>query len=222
MDDSGPEYDGAEPSKRHTPDQEAVVDLAKQAKQRGGVTRENAGTLVEWGKEVGFKEPGQVRGPEDHGDPLGDHIHIGGVDHDGTPILTTIAHEREGYLDVSRPEYEELARAKIGLIVHRGEIMPPSAEPYRLFGAFLDEDSLGANVGLDSALAKHVSIASPASVEEVIAAIRHAVFTLKDDALLQIVLQRWGAAPTLVAGVSPSSVLKKIADTLEQRRAAQQ
>jgi hypothetical protein len=137
-----------------------------------------------------------------------------------TPVLTTIAHEREGHLDLTSAEHEELSGAKTGLVVHRGEIMPAAAEPYRLFGAFLDEDSLDAQLSLDSALAKYLSIASPEHVEDVIAAIRQAVFALKEDAILRVVLQRWGAAPGLIAGTSPSSVLNKIADKLEQRKSS--
>jgi hypothetical protein len=68
-------------SERHTPDQEALVDLAKEAKNKGGVSEEEAKTLVDWGKEVGF--PGS-RGPEVHdGRPFGQkpHIHVGPVNH---------------------------------------------------------------------------------------------------------------------------------------------
>jgi len=68
-------------SERHTPDQEALVDLAKEAKNKGGVSEEEAKTLVDWGKEVGF--PGS-RGPEAHPDrPFGQnpHIHVGPVNH---------------------------------------------------------------------------------------------------------------------------------------------
>lgn len=75
---------GSPPSKRHTPDQQAVVDLAKDAeKRRGSVTNEEADTLVEWGKEVGFDEE-IARGPESHPDrKFGKykHIHIGPVNH---------------------------------------------------------------------------------------------------------------------------------------------
>jgi hypothetical protein len=72
-----------DPSKRFTPDQQAVVDLAKDAKQRGGVSAENADTLVKWGKEAGFGDG--ARGPENHGGASGDHIHVGPVNH--IPVL---------------------------------------------------------------------------------------------------------------------------------------
>jgi RHS repeat-associated protein len=76
-----PKYNGG----RFNGDQEAVVDLAKEAQQKGGVTKADAETLVKWGKEVGF---GDSRGPEDHGGDLGDHIHVGPVNH--IPVVTSI------------------------------------------------------------------------------------------------------------------------------------
>jgi hypothetical protein len=71
--------DAPSDSKRHTPDQEAVVDLAQDAKRQGGVTRQNADTLVDWGKEAGFGDAS--RGPEDHGGDSGEHIHVGPINH---------------------------------------------------------------------------------------------------------------------------------------------
>ena len=62
-----------------TPDQAALVDLAKQA-QRKGVSAEEAQTLRQWADEVGLPS----RGPEAHpGRPFGQypHIHIGPVNH---------------------------------------------------------------------------------------------------------------------------------------------
>jgi hypothetical protein len=65
-------------SKKFTSDQQAVIDLAKNAKRRG-VTRGEAETLIQWGKEYGLP----VRGPESHpGRKFKDpHLHIGPVDH---------------------------------------------------------------------------------------------------------------------------------------------
>ena len=66
-----------------TPDQQALVDLAKQANRRGGVTWKEAGILVGWGLEVGFT-PENCRGPECHPNrPFGKfpHIHIGPINH---------------------------------------------------------------------------------------------------------------------------------------------
>jgi RHS repeat-associated protein len=67
------------PDGRFTPDAGALVDLAKEAGKRGGVTPDQADTLVGWGKEYGFGD--RARGPEDHGTAAGEHIHIGPVDH---------------------------------------------------------------------------------------------------------------------------------------------
>jgi hypothetical protein len=82
----------------------------------------------------------------------------------GVPRLTTVAHEREGNLDLSRAECDELRVANPGLTLYRGEIMPSGSEPYRLFGAFLDEDSLDSARSLDAALAKYVELASSEKV----------------------------------------------------------
>jgi len=71
---------------KHSPDQQALVALAKEANnERGGVTEGEGKTLVDWGKEVSQK-PGDVfdesRGPEMHeGGNIGQHYHVGGVDH---------------------------------------------------------------------------------------------------------------------------------------------
>jgi hypothetical protein len=68
-----------DPSKRHTPDQQALDELAKEA-QRHGVTPQDAEILKDWAREYGVP----ARGPEVHpGRPYGKdpHIHIGGRDH---------------------------------------------------------------------------------------------------------------------------------------------
>jgi hypothetical protein len=70
-------FAGNDDSKRHTPDQEALTGLAKEAERKGGVTQNDAETLVEWGEETGLPS----RGPENHGGASGDHIHIGPVNH---------------------------------------------------------------------------------------------------------------------------------------------
>ena len=67
-------------SKKFDPNQEALVDLAKQKEQRGGVTKSEAGTLLDWAKE--YKVP--ARGPESHktGQTAGqEHIHVGPINH---------------------------------------------------------------------------------------------------------------------------------------------
>ena len=66
-------------TKRFTPDQGALVDLAKEAK-RTGISNEDANTLLQWADEYNVPH----RGPEVHPNrPYGQdpHIHIGPVDH---------------------------------------------------------------------------------------------------------------------------------------------
>jgi RHS repeat-associated protein len=67
------------PGKRFTPDQSALIDLAQEAKQLGGVTAEEAQILQDWGDELGVR----TRGPELHPERNFDieHIHIGPIDH---------------------------------------------------------------------------------------------------------------------------------------------
>ena len=70
--------------KKHTPDQQALNELGKEAKQNGGVSEKDAETLVNWGNEVGLPS----RGPESHPNrPHGKepHIHVGHNDH--IPVL---------------------------------------------------------------------------------------------------------------------------------------
>jgi hypothetical protein len=64
------------PSKRFTPDQSALVDLVKGAKQRGGVSAEDAQVLRDWANELNLPS----RGPESHDDDF-EHIHIGPINH---------------------------------------------------------------------------------------------------------------------------------------------
>jgi hypothetical protein len=73
-------------SLRHTPDQQAVVELATEAKRTGGVTSENANTLIDWANEYGMVN----HGPEIHLNRPGpvssvSHIHIGPINH--IPII---------------------------------------------------------------------------------------------------------------------------------------
>ena len=42
-------------NKCFTEDQQAVIDLAKEAKKAGGITKSNAETLVGWAQEYGIK-----------------------------------------------------------------------------------------------------------------------------------------------------------------------
>ena len=92
IEDDGPRYDTQDkekeakkcekkPEKRHTPDQEALVEIAKDKEKRGGVSEEEAETLVQWGTEIGLEN---TRGPESHPNrPEGSkpHIHVGPVNH---------------------------------------------------------------------------------------------------------------------------------------------
>jgi RHS repeat-associated protein len=63
----------------NTPDQDAVIQIGKEAKQLGGVTPDEAETIGEWAKEYGVP----FHGPEEHPDrPFNiPHIHVGPVDH---------------------------------------------------------------------------------------------------------------------------------------------
>ena len=67
------------PSKRFTPDQSALIDLAKQAVQTGGVSTEDARTLQHWANELNVP----THGPEAHLDRTFRelHFHIGPIDH---------------------------------------------------------------------------------------------------------------------------------------------
>ncbi len=62
--------------KRHTSDQEALSDLAKEAKKKG-VTKDAADILLEWSKEYDFPSRDD-RGTTHWQDPPVDHIHLGG------------------------------------------------------------------------------------------------------------------------------------------------
>ncbi len=69
---------------RHTDDQKAIVQLAKESKRSGGITKENAKTLMKWADEYQF--PVKSRGPElskNINSIWGkvEHYHIAGVDH---------------------------------------------------------------------------------------------------------------------------------------------
>ena len=69
--------------KKHTPDQQALNDLAKEAKRRG-ITNEDADTLLDWENEVDPNNEKGLRGHDDRGTDHwtgGDHIHVGGQDH---------------------------------------------------------------------------------------------------------------------------------------------
>ena len=67
---------------RHTPDQEALVDLAQDAQKRG-VSRENAETLVKWAEEYGFKPLIHWEGHAGGTNAVtqGPHFRIGPVNH---------------------------------------------------------------------------------------------------------------------------------------------
>ena len=68
--------------KRYTPDQQAVIDLAKEAKANGGVTLDDTNTLLDWAYEYGVP----AHGPEIHPSRTGEasnilHFHIGRTGH---------------------------------------------------------------------------------------------------------------------------------------------
>jgi hypothetical protein len=78
MSEAGAEDEGE--SKQFDEDQEAAVELAKEAADKGGLTEDEAEALVELGNDVGLPS----HGPETHpGRPFGKnpHIHVGPVGH---------------------------------------------------------------------------------------------------------------------------------------------
>ena len=72
---SGENKTAGDESKRHTPDQKALHDLAEKA-NRTGVTNPDADTLLEWGKEYNMPARDD-RGKPNHWKYGDDHIHIG-------------------------------------------------------------------------------------------------------------------------------------------------
>jgi RHS repeat-associated protein len=68
-----------DPNKRFTPDQSALIDLAKEAKQAGNLSPEDAQSLQDWADELNIES----HGPESHPNRNFDieHIHIGPIDH---------------------------------------------------------------------------------------------------------------------------------------------
>ena len=75
----GPMQAGVGASRHHSPDQSALIDLAKEHRVQGVTCAESA-VLKQWASEVGLA----VRGPEVHPSrPFGrfPHLHVGSVDH---------------------------------------------------------------------------------------------------------------------------------------------
>lgn len=73
-------------SKKNSPDQSALIKLAKEVKKKGGADSEDIAILLEWAKEYRISS----HGPEIHPNRPGPvsyiwHIHIGPVDH--IPII---------------------------------------------------------------------------------------------------------------------------------------
>ena len=54
-------------SKAFTKDQRAVIELAKDAKKAGGISSQDANTLVGWAKEYGLKNHGIMKHPNRSG-----------------------------------------------------------------------------------------------------------------------------------------------------------
>ena len=74
-----PTQAGVAPSRQYSPDQSALIGLAKEHRVRGVTCAESA-ALKQWASEVGLA----VRGPEVHPSrPVGrsPHLHVGPVDH---------------------------------------------------------------------------------------------------------------------------------------------
>ncbi len=75
----GPMQVGVVASRYHSPDQSALIELAKEHRVQGVTCAESA-VLKQWASEVGLA----VRGPEVHPSrPFGrfPHLHVGSVDH---------------------------------------------------------------------------------------------------------------------------------------------
>lgn len=80
VNDPGEDGEDGDDDRHFTPDEQAVIDLAREAKKAGGLTPEEAEALKEFAGETRLP----VRGPESHpGRPFGKqpHIHIGPVNH---------------------------------------------------------------------------------------------------------------------------------------------
>ena len=69
------------PGQQFNPDQDALIELAKDAENRGGVSGNDAQTLLDWANEYNIQPP--AHGPEIHPNRNFNiwHIHIGPVDH---------------------------------------------------------------------------------------------------------------------------------------------
>jgi hypothetical protein len=136
----------------------------------------------------------------------------------GRPMLTTVAHERDGYLDLTSGQVQELRDIVPDLRLFHGNIMPRAAEPYRLFGAFLDERSLRRTGSVEAALAEYMGTVSDNKVNEAIATIQEVMTSRKDHALVRTIMERWGAAPTLTEGADVLTILGNIAGRLDEQR----
>lgn len=69
---------GGGPGKPFDPDQDALIQLAKDAQRRGGVNQQDAQTLLDWANEYGLRNRNDIGTNHWVG---GDHIHIGPVNH---------------------------------------------------------------------------------------------------------------------------------------------
>jgi hypothetical protein len=74
----GPGPGGGGPGKPFNPDQDALIQLAKDAQRRGGVNQRDAQTLLDWANEYGLRNRNDIGTNHWVG---GDHIHIGPVNH---------------------------------------------------------------------------------------------------------------------------------------------
>jgi hypothetical protein len=121
---------------------------------------------------------------------------------------------------LSSDEYSRLQREVAGLTLFLGDFMPDSRELYRLFGRYLSDLSLERDGTVDSALAAYVASphVSAEQLNETVASIVAAVSDLKDDAILRVVIERFGGGEVLLREGSPTSVLLRIADQIESLR----
>jgi hypothetical protein len=134
-----------------------------------------------------------------------------------TPWLTSVSHERIAFLDLVADERRALASAVPGLRLHEEDFVPPARELFRLFGAYLDDDSLESSsvaVMVDA----YNADTRPDEAEQAAVSIRRTVSSLRDEVLLGLCIERWGGGRLLVgAGEALSPLLLSIAGTLAGR-----
>jgi len=77
----GPGGGYGQAAKAFNKNQDALIQLAKEAKNKGGVDSEDAKTLLDWANEYGVEPALDHTGAASHGWKGKDHIRIGPVNH---------------------------------------------------------------------------------------------------------------------------------------------